>query len=239
MARVFEILKATGDPLCIAAANVITGGQEYKRSLGKKGSAGREPGQIKKHGLNRAGVINYVSGLIRKETDGFFRVPLACTWENLVVHFPSDFDDDVVAKAHQRIAENNAMLPTADPSELDARADLLLARGTVPKPSGTVSPTKLEFLTSQFLRSPAVKAFVLQRANGTCEACDKPAPFLTDRKQPFLELHHLKALAAGGSDTVGNAVAVCPNCHRALHCAADREQRLETLFRRWPALTRE
>jgi hypothetical protein len=34
---------------------------------------------------------------------------------------------------------------------------------------------------------------------------------------PFLETHHLIRLADGGPDTVENAVAVCPNCHRRLH----------------------
>ena len=34
---------------------------------------------------------------------------------------------------------------------------------------------------------------------------------------PFLEAHHIKQLAKGGLDTISNAVAVCPNCHRELH----------------------
>ncbi|HHZ90859.1 TPA: HNH endonuclease [Candidatus Poribacteria bacterium] len=29
----------------------------------------------------------------------------------------------------------------------------------------------------------------------------------------YLEIHHLRQLAAGGSDTIQNAVVVCPNCH--------------------------
>lgn len=34
---------------------------------------------------------------------------------------------------------------------------------------------------------------------------------------PFLEVHHVKWLAKGGSDTVNNVVALCPNCHRKMH----------------------
>jgi 5-methylcytosine-specific restriction enzyme A len=34
---------------------------------------------------------------------------------------------------------------------------------------------------------------------------------------PFLEVHHLRTLADGGSDRVSNAVALCPNCHRQMH----------------------
>jgi 5-methylcytosine-specific restriction endonuclease McrA len=29
--------------------------------------------------------------------------------------------------------------------------------------------------------------------------------------------HHVKQLAHGGEDTVENAIAVCPNCHRKAH----------------------
>ncbi|HVG57635.1 MAG TPA: HNH endonuclease [Hyalangium sp.] len=34
---------------------------------------------------------------------------------------------------------------------------------------------------------------------------------------PYLEVHHKKFLARGGVDTVKNARALCPNCHRKVH----------------------
>lgn len=69
-------------------------------------------------------------------------------------------------------------------------------------------------------RNPDVVAEVLDRAGGTCEACKKPAPF--QRRSdgtPYLEVHHRIPLASGGEDTIENAVAVCPNCHRRAHFA--------------------
>ncbi|CAH7245263.1 e14 prophage; 5-methylcytosine-specific restriction enzyme McrA (fragment) [Vibrio chagasii] len=56
------------------------------------------------------------------------------------------------------------------------------------------------------------------RANGTCEICYKPAPFIrkTDNT-PYLEVHHKLPLAQGGPDTVDNVLALCPNCHRQAH----------------------
>lgn len=67
-------------------------------------------------------------------------------------------------------------------------------------------------------RNPDVVAEVLSRARGVCEACKKPAPFLKKSNgKPFLEVHHVKQLANGGEDTVENAIAVCPNCHRQAH----------------------
>ncbi|WP_256325004.1 HNH endonuclease signature motif containing protein [Nitrosomonas sp. Nm132] len=34
---------------------------------------------------------------------------------------------------------------------------------------------------------------------------------------PYLEVHHKIPLAFGGEDTVVNAIALCPNCHREAH----------------------
>ena len=67
-------------------------------------------------------------------------------------------------------------------------------------------------------RNPDVVAEVLCRANGSCEHCLNSAPF--NRKSdgtPYLEVHHRIPLAQGGDDTVANAIALCPNCHRAAH----------------------
>ncbi|MEC3885510.1 NUDIX domain-containing protein [Halobacillus sp. HZG1] len=83
-------------------------------------------------------------------------------------------------------------------------------------------PGKLAVTSTQFNRNPDVIAEVLERADGVCEKCLKPAPFLRANDfTPYLEVHHLKPLAEGGEDTVSNAVALCPNCHREYHHAAD------------------
>ncbi|MEE7094460.1 HNH endonuclease, partial [Escherichia coli O10] len=34
---------------------------------------------------------------------------------------------------------------------------------------------------------------------------------------PFLEVHHIEWLSKGGEDSVENAIALCPNCHRQAH----------------------
>lgn len=69
-----------------------------------------------------------------------------------------------------------------------------------------------------FVRNPDVVAFVQRRAKGTCEACGVDAPFKAAKSgEPYLEIHHKKRLADGGEDTIDNAIAVCPNCHRKMH----------------------
>lgn len=69
-----------------------------------------------------------------------------------------------------------------------------------------------------FDRNPDVVAEVLARAAGNCEHCRSFAPFRrASDGTPYLEVHHLVHLANGGDDTVENAVALCPNCHRQKH----------------------
>lgn len=79
-------------------------------------------------------------------------------------------------------------------------------------------PAQRRVVTVEYLRNPDVVAEVLERANGVCERCGEDAPF-TRRSDntPYLEVHHKKRLADGGEDTVQNALALCPNCHRRLH----------------------
>ncbi|NII11649.1 HNH endonuclease [Oleiagrimonas sp. C23AA] len=84
--------------------------------------------------------------------------------------------------------------------------------------SGNVTPEKILVAATTYIRDPKVAAFVLERANGNCEACKEPAPFVRrSTGEPYLEVHHRERLADGGPDTVENAVALCPNCHRQAH----------------------
>jgi hypothetical protein len=72
--------------------------------------------------------------------------------------------------------------------------------------------------TAVFRRNADVVAEVLERADGICEKCRKPAPFRrASDNSPYLEVHHKVPLAQGGDDTVENAIALCPNCHREAH----------------------
>lgn len=71
-----------------------------------------------------------------------------------------------------------------------------------------------------FKRNHDIVAEVLERAKGFCEniKCRNPAPFhRTSDNTPYLEVHHKIPLAQGGDDTVENAIALCPNCHREAH----------------------
>jgi 5-methylcytosine-specific restriction endonuclease McrA len=69
-----------------------------------------------------------------------------------------------------------------------------------------------------YRRNQDVVAEVLLRANGKCEDCGKDAPFKRRKNgEPYLEVHHIVPLSEDGDDTVDNAMALCPNCHREAH----------------------
>lgn len=75
----------------------------------------------------------------------------------------------------------------------------------------------IEAPTKRFRRNPDVVAERLYLANGTCEACKSPAPFMRKDGTPYLEVHHKIMLSDGGLDSLDNTEALCPNCHRERH----------------------
>jgi HNH endonuclease len=78
-------------------------------------------------------------------------------------------------------------------------------------------PVKVEVTTSSYVRNPFVVAEVLLKSRGICKKCGENAPFKRKDGTPYLEVHHKTQLARGGEDTVANAIALCPNCHREKH----------------------
>ncbi|MCW5550895.1 MAG: HNH endonuclease [Verrucomicrobiae bacterium] len=79
-------------------------------------------------------------------------------------------------------------------------------------------PERVQIISVGYRRNADVIVAVLNRANGICERCRKDAPFVRRSDgTPFLEVHHRTPLAEGGEDTIENALALCPNCHREVH----------------------
>lgn len=83
---------------------------------------------------------------------------------------------------------------------------------------GNPNPRQKEIRTFQYERDPKVVAYTLMMANGVCSDCKNKGPFISKiTGLPYLEVHHVRTLKDGGSDTTDNVVALCPNCHRARH----------------------
>lgn len=109
----------------------------------------------------------------------------------------------------------------------------------LPKPDGIKEPEKTYSQVTNFNRDPKVKAWVLKEAAGKCECCGSDAPFTTAEGEPFLEVHHLRRLADGGSDTVANAVALCPNCHREMHYGINKSALVDSMYKKLSRLVHE
>lgn len=86
---------------------------------------------------------------------------------------------------------------------------------------GDMDPKTMEQLVTTFYRSPEVAAYAKKSANGICQLCGKPAPFIDKNGEPYLESHHVIWLSRGGTDTIDNVVGLCPNCHSKVHAIDD------------------
>lgn len=76
--------------------------------------------------------------------------------------------------------------------------------------------------TNYYQRSEAVRQYVLARADGVCEGCNQPAPFMNKKGKPYLDPHHIRRLTDGGPDDPRYIIGLCPNCHREVHMTTDR-----------------
>jgi len=106
-------------------------------------------------------------------------------------------------------------------------------------PKGSKHPVATTSEITLLHRDTKVKAWVMLEANGCCEGCGANAPFCTPDGFPFLELHHVRHLADGGSDTITNSVALCPNCHREAHYGINPEATRVALYNPVARLIRE
>jgi 5-methylcytosine-specific restriction endonuclease McrA len=135
------------------------------------------------------------------------------------------------------LVENKAIVkdvePVADEDTLQQKTrQIRKSINLVDKPVGQQQPKKIATLTTAYFRDPSVRAWVLENANGKCEACRSDAPFFSDDGYPFLEVHHMISLAVGGPDTIENTIALCPNCHRRCHLSNDREVFIRQLYKK-------
>jgi 5-methylcytosine-specific restriction protein A len=102
----------------------------------------------------------------------------------------------------------------------DTSIEQLRKRALDAVPNATSLSPK-EARRSYYARSAAVRQYVLRRADGTCESCNRSAPFQMTDGSPYLEPHHIRRLSDGGPDDPRFVGAICPNCHREIHYGAN------------------
>lgn len=98
---------------------------------------------------------------------------------------------------------------------------------------GTDEPPVVTSTGRYYLRDPAVRAAVIQRADGACEFCGELGFKRADGSR-YLECHHIIALSDDGQDRVTNVIALCPGHHREAHFganSAEMEKRMVAIVR--------
>jgi hypothetical protein len=63
-------------------------------------------------------------------------------------------------------------------------------------------PIASEAKRRTYERSEDLRVYVRRRADGRCEGCGSPAPFMTARGHPYLEPHHTRRLSDAGRTTI-------------------------------------
>ena len=145
---------------------------------------------------------------------------------------------NVLPIIEELISQHEGSVPVPQ-IEFEEKVSKLRHEARLPTPQGNATPSKQIKESTSFSRDPKVVAWILRNSNGICESCNEPAPFTKPDGDFYLEVHHLRRLADGGSDTITNAVAVCPNCHRRLHYANDRNEVLSNLYQEISRLEKE
>jgi 5-methylcytosine-specific restriction enzyme A len=168
----------------------------------------------------------------------------------LLFHKTADglrFEGEMVYEGHhierapdRRGTERNAIVFELRPLEAVAEvveADRVPSGGTLEELrqraiTAAVNPSQpsTQGLRNVYQRSRDVRNYVLARANGSCEGCSLPAPFLRSDGTPYLEPHHLRRLSDGGPDHPAHVIALCPNCHRRVHVGVDGHSYNTTLM---------
>lgn len=90
-------------------------------------------------------------------------------------------------------------------------------------------PGSRKIVNSEIVRNPYVAEYAKRRANGICQLCGKPAPFMDKKGKPYLESHHIVWLSEGGADSIKNTVALCPNCHRKMHIINNADEKIKLI----------
>ena len=132
--------------------------------------------------------------------------------ERLVWMFPVKLVSGSPARIEDRTLESLQLVKEKKAKKLDNKKLKILVENP-PKSK----PNRRKTTSELYERDEKVVQYALRRADGYCQLCDLPAPFLRKDGTPYLEVHHIEYLSNGGDDTIDNVAAICPNCHRKMH----------------------
>ncbi|ULQ60284.1 HNH endonuclease [Brucepastera parasyntrophica] len=145
---------------------------------------------------------------LEKQPDRDNRVHTVCI-------FPVKLNDNKSPLLEESIFEKNLRNREKQIKKLDDNTLFGIAK------RGNLTPGIRHIETKQYERDIAVAEYAKRIAKGICQLCGEKAPFNKKDGEPYLETHHIDWLSEGGSDTINNTTALCPNCHAKMHIVND------------------
>lgn len=133
--------------------------------------------------------------------------------------FPVRIIDDKFPAIEKEALEKNTIIKSRRVRKIDDNTLFSLAK------RGERTPGFRYVKTMRYDRNEAVAEYAKRIAKGICQLCGEKAPFNYKDGAPYLETHHINWLSEGGSDTIDNTVALCPNCHAKMHIVDDEKDR--------------
>lgn len=148
------------------------------------------------------------------------------------------FEDEMVYEGHQiqrapdregnmrdaivfELRPLDAIIEHVEAEDTGPETDLAGLRERAYAAAEMVAKPGRKVTSNTYARARDVKLYVLARADGNCEGCKSPAPFMRRDGSPYLEPHHLHRVSDGGPDHPAHVIALCPTCHRRVHHGAD------------------
>ena len=130
-----------------------------------------------------------------------------------------------VTDNHKVIIEKKVIDDNFKKKEKKARKLSYAELAAKAKESQSTRTSVRETISQTYKRNPYIAEYAKRRANGVCQLCGISAPFKNKLGEPYLETHHIEWLSKGGSDTIDNTVALCPNCHKKMHVLDNLEDK--------------
>jgi 5-methylcytosine-specific restriction endonuclease McrA len=187
----------------------------------------RQDIQIKELFSNRILTISYYATL----RVGANRAPEPRMGLQDLISYLSVGDEILFTHDHQNIFIYN--LSRSTDSEIEeniySQIDINLLRNR----ASNINPHPNQVMQTiiTYPRSNTLKNYVKRRSNCSCEMpnCNYIG-FYKNNGEAYIEVHHVIPLAEGGEDSIDNTVALCPNCHRAIHYAVNKEDMKQILL---------
>ena len=173
---------------------------------------------VKSRGFHSMGILHHLG--LKKDFQGLFAGKTVAQAAEALSDDVQDFSRilEYLDISFTRPALNLASLKREEQAELSKAKTDSSENRLVRIAAAATKPERIRVYSYTFRRNADIVVEALVRADGICEKCSSPAPFLrASDGTPFLEVHHLTSLSSGGKDSLDNVMALCPNCHREKH----------------------